>query len=214
MKSEDQAADAREVGMTRRDLAWTISRAATVAGGQAFFRDWLRAAETHANGSVSQAPPEPDRWSAYTPQFFSASEYRTLENFSSILIPTDDTPGAKEAHVAQFIDFVVNAAAEYASEMQHEWRAAMAWLEKNHFGQLTPAQQLELVQHMAAPEAAQSEDEKATSDEGFNVYRLMKDHTVRAFYTSRVGLIDVLEYEGNAYLTEFPGCAQHGHEHV
>jgi hypothetical protein len=28
--------------------------------------------------------------------------------------------------------------------------------------------------------------------------------TVRAFYTSRIGLIDVLEYQGLAYLSEFP----------
>jgi len=38
--------------------------------------------------------------------------------------------------------------------------------------------------------------------------------TVRAFYTSRVGLIDVLEYKGNTYLTEFPGCAHPEHHKV
>src|SRR5271154_6045063 len=137
-----------------------------------------------------------------------------LEDFSGILISKDDSPGAKEAHVAAFIDFVVNAAAEYASEMQTEWRSAMAWLQKNNFGQLTPIRQLGLVQRMAGPEALDSPVETAKADEGFKVYRLMKELTVRAFYTSRVGLIDVLEYKGNAYLTEFPACAQHGHERV
>jgi hypothetical protein len=41
---------------------------------------------------------------------------------------------------------------------------------------------------------------------------LIKDMTVRAFYTSRVGLIDVLEYKGNAYLTQFPGCTHSEHQ--
>jgi hypothetical protein len=38
--------------------------------------------------------------------------------------------------------------------------------------------------------------------------------TVRAFYTSRVGLIDVLEYQGIAYLTEFPACTHPEHLNV
>jgi hypothetical protein len=32
--------------------------------------------------------------------------------------------------------------------------------------------------------------------------------TVEGFYTSRVGLIDVLGYKGLAILSEFPGCAE------
>ena len=193
--------------MTRRDAAWAILRAAAVVGGNEFFSDWMRAAQV-VNHS-SHAPPEPDRWTSYQPKFFFAEDFRNLDAFTAILIPTDDTPGAREAHVAAFIDFVVNAAAEYAPEMQKDWRNAMDWLRARHFAELTASQQLSFVQRISEPERDASKNH-----DGFPVYRLLKDMTVHAFYTSRVGLVDVLEYKGLAYLTEFPGCNHPEHHTV
>ena len=171
-------------------IAW----AATAAGASEFFAQWLRASEAHAF-----APPEPDRWTNYRPAFFSAEEMQILDAFTAILIPTDETPGAREAHVVPFIDFVVNAAAEYEPELQEEWRNALRSLRKLTFAQLSPAEQVALI-------------EKMSRDGADATYQLIKEMTVHAFYTSRVGLIDVLEYKGNAYLTEFPGC-QHPEHH-
>jgi hypothetical protein len=193
--------------MTRRDAAWAILRAAAVVGGQEFFSDWMRAAQVVQHSS--HAPPEPDRWSSYQLKFFSAEDFRNLDAFTAILIPTDDTPGAREAHVTAFIDFVVNAAAEYAPEMQNDWRNAMAWLRTQQFADLPPHQQLSLVQRISEPEHHASKQQ-----DGFPVYRLIKEMTVHAFYTSRVGLVDVLEYKGLAYLTEFPGCNHPEHHTV
>jgi hypothetical protein len=192
--------------MTRRDAAWAILRAATVVGGQEFFSSWMRAAQvvshsSHAHNKNSHAPPEPDRWTSYTPKFFSAKDFRNLDAFTALLIPTDDTPGAREAHVTAFIDFVVNAAAEYAPEMQNDWRTAMDWLRARHFAELPADEQLSLLQRIS-----EGEDDTANRQEGFSVYRIIKEMTVHAFYTSRIGLIDELEYKGLAYLTEFPGC--------
>jgi Gluconate 2-dehydrogenase subunit 3 len=193
--------------ITRRDAAWAILRAAAVIGGQEFFSDWTRAAQV-VNHS-SHAPPEPDRFTSYKPSFFSAEDFRNLDAFTAILIPSDDTPGAREAHVAAFIDFVVNAAAEYAPEMQKEWRKAMDWLRAPQFAELPTDQQLSLIQRISEPEHGASKQQG-----GFPVYRLIKDMTVHAFYTSRVGLVDVLEYKGLAYLTEFPGCNHPEHNTV
>jgi hypothetical protein len=198
--------------MTRRDAAWAILRAAAVAGGQEFFSDWMAAAQVVSHGAhahTSHAPPEPDRWTSYTPKFFSAEDFRNLDAFTAILIPTDETPGAREAHVTAFIDFVVNAAAEYAPEMQNDWRNAMDWLRAHHFAELPAGQQLSLVQRMS-----EAEHHASTAREGFPVYSLIKEMTVHAFYTSRVGLIDVLESNGLAYLTEFPGCNHPEHHMV
>ncbi|MGI9072359.1 MAG: gluconate 2-dehydrogenase subunit 3 family protein [Bryobacteraceae bacterium] len=192
--------------MTRRDAVWAILRAAAVVGGQEFFSDWMRAAQvvshsSHAHNTTSHAPPEPDRWTSDKPKFFSREDFRTLDAFTAILIPTDETPGAREAHVSAFIDFVVNAAAEYAPEMQSDWRSAMDWLRARHFAELPADEQLSLVQRIS-----KGEHDPENKQEGFAVYRLIKEMTVHAFYTSRVGLVDVLEYKGLAYLTEFPGC--------
>jgi hypothetical protein len=183
--------------MTRRELAWGIALA-----------NWLRAAP-QAHGTHSDAPPEPDRWKSYQPKFFSADEFHTIDAFTAILIPTDDTPGAREAHVAHFIDFVIDAAAEHAPEMQAEWRRAMEWLQAHDFGSLSTNQQLELVTRMSEPEI-----DRSKKHDGFPVYRLIKEMTVRAYYTSRPGLIETLEYKGNAYLTEFPGCTHQEHRKV
>jgi gluconate 2-dehydrogenase gamma chain len=136
-------------------------------------------------------------------------DFRNLDAFTAILIPTDDTPGAREAHVTAFIDFVVNAAAEYAPEIQNDWRNAMDWLRAHHFAQLPAGQQLSLVQRISEPE-----HDASSNEEGFSVYRLIKEMTVHAFYTSRIGLIDVLEYKGLAYLTEFPGCNHPEHHAI
>jgi hypothetical protein len=193
--------------VTRRDAAWAIARAAAVASGGEFFGEWMRAAETHSHSSF--APPEPDRWTNYQPKFFSAPEFKTLDTFTAILIPSDETPGAREAHVAPFIDFVVNAAAEYAPPMQAQWRDAMGWLGANKFSELPEKEQVALVEAMAAPER-----DRAAQHPGFATYRLIKEMTVRAYYTSRAGLVDELDYKGFAYLKEFPACNHPEHRKV
>jgi hypothetical protein len=195
--------------LTRRNAAWAIAQAAAVLGGSQFFGDWMSAAQAHTHGAASAAPPDPFKWSSYQPKFFSPKEFKMLDQFTSVLIPTDDTPGAREANVAPFIDFVVNAAAEYAPEMQTQWRSAMNFLQRANFSQLTNEQQVQLITQMAEPELG-----KAKKGDGFEAYQLIKDMSLHAFYTSRVGLVDVLEYKGNAYLTEFPGCNHPEHHKV
>jgi hypothetical protein len=85
----------------------------------------------------------------------------------------------------------------------------MDWLRARHFAELPAAEQLSLVQRI-------SEGEQGSADrqDGFPVYRLIKEMAVHAFYTSRVGLVDVLEYKGLAYLSEFPGCNHPEHHTV
>jgi gluconate 2-dehydrogenase subunit 3-like protein len=192
--------------MTRRDANWLILQAAASSGAATFLTPWLRANQPHVHPS---APPDPHDWSSYHPKFFSAEEFQWLDSYSAILIPSDETPGAREAHVAAFIDFVVNAAAQFAPEVQDHWRLAMRWLRTNNFGNLSLQDQLALVTAAAGPES-----DRSLTHPGFSTYQLIKQMTVHAFYTSRVGLIDVLEYQGIAYLTEFPACTHPEHHSV
>jgi len=199
--------------MTRRDASWAILKATTIAGGREFFTAWAKAADStspHEHSQAASAPPDPHNWNVYQPKFFSKKDFRNLDTFSAILIPTDDTPGAQEAFVAPFIDFVVDAAAEYAPDMQQHWRDAMTWLRSQNFSAMPPEEQLGFVERISAPER----DSSKPRDDGFKTYSLLKDMTVHAFYTSRVGLVDVLEYKGLAYLTEFPACTHPEHHRV
>ena len=102
--------EVREDGLpTRREMLALVAAAAGAASAGSFLTAWLEAA----------APPD------YAPAFFDAADYAALEAFTDILIPTDDTPGAREARCAAFIDFVLAASAEAAPETQRRWREAM-----------------------------------------------------------------------------------------
>ena len=201
-------------GMTRRDAGWLIARA--IASG-AVCGPFPHLAAAAKNSEVepgnadnhSHAAPDPHDWANYTPQFFTREEFGILDCFTAILIPSDETPGAREAHVPAFIDFVVNAAAEYEPEVQKEWRDALRWLQDQGFGQMSEEAQTLLITDMSAPESTPTK-----SHAGYEVYRLIKDMTVHAFYTSRPGMIDALEYKGLAYLTEFPACTHPEHRQV
>lgn len=175
--------------MTRREANWWALCAAAAP--------WMLEAQQHAHVN---APADPHNWTGYEPKFFSKEEFAQLDEFTAILIPTDDTPGAREANVAPFIDFVVAAAREFAPEVQTRWRDAMIFLRDNQFA----TRQMELVTAMS----------RANAGKEHEVFQLIKEMTVRAYYTSRVGLIDVLQYQGNAYLTEFPACTHAEHHTV
>ena len=74
--------------------------------------------------------PEAQPAAAYTPQFFNADEFRTVEILAAMIIPTDDSPGAKEAQVANYIDFVVFSAGELRPSLQKEWIDGLDFLER------------------------------------------------------------------------------------
>ncbi len=192
---------------TRRDVVMLASRALAIPGAQQFFAVWLSAADVHRHGTNPFAPPEPAWPGGAQPKFFSVPDFRMLEAFTSILIPTDDTPGAREAHVARYIDFVLYSASEHAPEMQNQWRKAMDWLRGQRFADLAPGEQASFMQRISLPER-----DRTQKHEGYATYRLIKDLTVFAYYTSRAGMVDSLEYKGNAYLKEFPACEHPEHK--
>ena len=82
------------------------------------------------------------------PAFFSPEDFEALESFTAILIPTDQTPGAREARCAQFIDFLLNASAE-DPKMQAGWRNAMSTLRDLGYHSSGPEAREKLVEQMA-----------------------------------------------------------------
>jgi gluconate 2-dehydrogenase gamma chain len=187
------------------------------AAGREFLAGWLpsaKAASTSTMPGMSHTAPPQESATPYAPQFFKPEEFRTVELLTEMIIPTDDKPGAKEAQVANYIDFVVFAAAENKPEMQKEWVSGLAMLdqlsqEKYHrpFRDASATDREGLLMEMSLPE----HDPKA-SHPGFAFYRLVKVITVEGFYTSRVGLIDVLEFQGRTAISEFPGCTHPEHQ--
>src|SRR5579883_2896344 len=116
---------------TRRELLQLTARAALLPGAAEFFSAWLQAADEHQH-KAGTAPPEPPLLRNYQPKFFNPEDFSALQSFTEILIPTDDTPGAREARCAHFIDFLLHSADETPA-LQKQWRTAMDALRASGF---------------------------------------------------------------------------------
>ena len=208
----------------RQTLKYLGILTGTVAGRQ-FLAGWLPSgsapekSQAHQGGAhlpegEHSPAAQPEDRATYTPRFFRPDEFKTVEALTELIIPTDDTPGAKEAQVARYIDFVVSEAAEPKPSLQLEWLQGLKLVdrlsrEKYHraFHEVSTSDQQTLLMAMSLPEHSPE-----TSHPGFDFYRLAKEMTVEGFYTSRVGLSEVLGYQGLSFLSEFPGCTHPEHQ--
>lgn len=191
--------------LSRRDLLDLAIRAAALPGAAQFLSAWLQAGLA-AQRAPSQAPPEPPFLRGYTPRFFAPDDFDALRTFTEILIPSDDTPGAREARCAHYIDFVLQAA---EPGMQKQWTGAMEALKKAGFHAASPDERLAMMTDMARPEI-----DRTASHPLYPVYRLIKQQNTFAFYTSRAGMIDTLDYRGNSFNAVFPACNHPEHQRV
>jgi gluconate 2-dehydrogenase gamma chain len=194
-----------ETGLTRRRLLALTAHALAVPGAVEFLGAWLNAAPRQH----TPAPPEPPLLRDYQPKFFDAADFSALQAFTEILIPTDETPGAREARCAHFIDFLLHAQTGHAPDVQAQWRAAMRALRDAGFHDAHAADRAALVEAMSRPER-----DRAATHPAYAAYRLIKRQNTFAFYTSRAGLIDALDYRGDTINASFPGCDHPAHRSV
>src|SRR5438445_3450932 len=135
--------------LTRRDLLDLAVRAAALPGATEFFAAWFQAAAQQPAALGRLAPPEPPLLRDYQPKFFGAEDFAALQAFTEILIPTDETPGAREAHCAHYVDFVLMASDERARK---QWRDAMAALRAVGFHAADAKGRAALIEAMSRPE--------------------------------------------------------------
>jgi hypothetical protein len=195
--------------LSRRTLLDSVIRISSLPAGMAFFSAWTKAAEQHQHTAGSPAPKDASELENYQPQFFSPEDFEAIQSFTEILIPTDESPGAREAHCAHFIDFVLHGMDGYAPETQKQWRAAVTALRQAGFHSADSEKRRALVAEMAQPEHDPSAHHPA-----FAAYRLIKRENTFAFYTARAGCIEALDYRGNTINLEFPACAHPEHQKV
>jgi hypothetical protein len=166
----------------------------------------------HGNTRSAHAPVHP----VYRPQFFAPDKYHTVELLADLILPPTHTsgskkqPGAKEAGVAEFIDFMVFSDVS----LQAPFRDGLVWLDKAStpaasFLQLGPAEQTATLTRLAY-KAKYRDDEKA----GQQFFRLVRKYTVTGFYTTRIGL-EALDFPGLTFYGTSPGCTHEGNpEHT
>lgn len=190
-------------------LEWAVRFSAMPAGIE-FFSRWMEAGETHPPAPHSGNQSGSDFLTTYQPSFFSPRDFAALESFTEILIPTDETPGAREAYCAHFIDFLLHSMGSFSPETQQQWRTALAALDSAGFHDAGAERQKRLMTEIAAPE----QNPALERTPAFAAYLLIKRETVFAFYTSRAGTIGALDYRGNTYNVSFPACTHPEHHEI
>jgi hypothetical protein len=139
------------------------------------------------------------------PLFFTPAEFALVDELSDMIIPTDQqSGGARAAGVAIYID--ARLAESFEPEPPARWRAGLKAVEDlssemhgKAFLESTAEQRLAVLTRMAANES----DPKTPAEQFF---REIKGSTIRAYYTSKVGIHDDQQYKGNVYQTgEYAG---------
>src|SRR5579862_8696670 len=143
---------------------------------------------------------------AYTPKFFDAHQYKTLQTICETIIPADsDSGGAIEASAPEFIDLLTSENTDY----QKRIGGFLQWLDSTcttRYGKswidCSQAQQKESLDTVAYRKSADHDESLSHPVEYFS---FLRNFTADGFFTSKIG-IKYLGYKGNTFLTEFPGC--------
>ncbi|MBO0797676.1 MAG: gluconate 2-dehydrogenase subunit 3 family protein [Blastocatellia bacterium] len=137
-------------------------------------------------------------------QFFTPAEFTLVDELSEMIIPADDhSPGAREAKVAAFVDQTLGETLD--TQMKQRWREGLKSIEAitqemhgKSFINAAPDQRAATLDRIAKNET----DPQKPEDKFFVE---LKSAVAFAYYTSKIGLRQELEYKGNTYLKEFVG---------
>ncbi len=178
----------------RRRVLELMAKAAAASQFPGFSR-WAFAGE-HVHGENKPAAPKLEH---YEPQFFSPDEYQTMDILAELIIPKDETAGAHEAGVSEFIDFMAAHGEPDLQSMHDGLRRFNSDAQKtsgNRFLDMGADQQHSFLSAAASPNANQ---------EAREFFLLVRRYTVMGYYTSRIGL-EALDDPGLKFYTHSPAC--------
>lgn len=188
--------------LTRRAVLKSLTMG--VAAGSVLRVIPLQAAQ-HAH-HIIEAEKAGAKAGVYTPKFFDAHAYKTLQALCETILPADaDFGGAIEAGAPEFIDLLTSENESYQSTLggglkgldtMCTTRFGKPWLD------CAPPQQTEILDLIAYRRNA-AQDESLTHAVEF--FSFLRNLTADGFFTSKIG-IKYLGYKGNTYLPDFPGC--------
>jgi gluconate 2-dehydrogenase gamma chain len=143
---------------------------------------------------------------AYTPKFFQARQYKTLQALCQTIVPSDaDSGGAMEAGAPEFIDLLTSENPKY----QLKLGGGIMWLDaecSDRYGKTyldcAPEQQKEILDLIAYRKNAEKDSSLLP---GVDSFALLREMTADGFFTSQIG-IKYLGYVGNTYVLSYTGC--------
>jgi gluconate 2-dehydrogenase gamma chain len=177
-----------------------VLRILTMAAGAATFTGFNKWSFACGHVGNALAPIKP---AVYQPRFFTTPEYAMIERLTDAIIPTDDTPGAREAGVSEFIDLMVSR----DPDLQRKFRAGLNWLNAHSqkasgegFLSLKTDRQNSLLESLAYKNKF-----RPGAERGREFFGLVREYTVMGFYTSEIGLKE-LDFPGLKFYAESPSC--------
>jgi len=154
-------------------------------------------AQIHDHCGSPESPAQPNV--PYRYRFFSREELALFDSVAEHIIPADEhSSGAHNARVPEFADLMVSTGPDYVKE---DWRNGLRLL-------ATEIKESDLQTWLE--QVSKNEDNPQTVLEIF--FRTMKEMTITGYYTSKIGIHQDLQYQGNTYLTAFPGCEHPEHK--
>lgn len=118
---------------------------------------------------------------------FSEALREETAALAETIIPTTDTPGAREAGVAQFIEFMLQE--WYPPDDRKRYMAGMTSLDEHcqsqyqrHFSRCREQQQMQIVAAMQDGQLEQFDDG------GIDLFNHAKQLTLFGYYTSKIGM--------------------------
>lgn len=142
-------------------------------------------------------------------RFFSTSQSALVDCLAEMILPADDhSPGAREAEVGAFIDDLL---ANSDPSEQQAWTNGLAAVDadakarfEKPFVECADAERDQILAGMAA-----GEESPANALQRFFVK--IKRQTISGYYTSRIGLIEDLQYKGVVPIPEYEACKHPEH---
>jgi gluconate 2-dehydrogenase gamma chain len=189
-------------GVTRRDILKTLAMGAV--GGSVLQVIPAKAAEFVHQAVRKEKAASPA--GKYTPKYFSAHQYETLDLLCDAIIPKDEhSGGAVEAGAPEFIDLLTSENEKY----QLRLGGGLVWLDSfcadrygKSFIECGPELRKEVLDLIAYRKNAKQDP---SLSQGVAFFAFLRKMTCDGFYTSKIGIAD-LQYIGNTSRREFPGC--------
>jgi gluconate 2-dehydrogenase gamma chain len=191
----------------RREILRVMAMAAAAATFPGFTK-WAFAGSHPPTGALQIKP------ATYKLQFFSAEEYALVERLTDLIIPSDETPGAREAGVAEFVDHMI----AHDRNQQYKYRTGLTWLNAHAertlgqpFLKLSQEQQISILEPLAYKAKYRPGEE-----DGREFFRAIREMTAMGFYSSEIGYKEI-DNPALKFYAESPSCP-HGddreHEHL
>jgi hypothetical protein len=138
-------------------------------------------------------------------RFFTPAQHALVDELTETIIPADaHSGGAKAAKVADYIEQFLRESYDDAEKAL--WREGLRLIDvmSRHYNgkpfvDASPEDRIAVLTVL-------SEHTQMTDLPEVRFFIELKRLTIRAYYTSKIGIHDELEYKGNRILQEFVGC--------